>query len=122
MIAVTIDVEGHVLLHAWAVVEGENADSWCYFMNHLKQAIPFIVDGTTSISDCNKGLMTAIDVLGPHVFPAHCCFHLCDNFKTKFGIRLTEAYFAKIANARTEDQYNHHLAQLRAEKQQLHII
>lgn len=99
--AVTIEADGHILVLAWAVVESENQESWLYFMSHLKQAIPLIMEGSTIISDSNKVLMIAIDSLGPGVFPAHCCFHLRDNFKTRFGTLVTECYFSKIPNAKS---------------------
>lgn len=115
LLAVTIDANGHIVLLAWAIVEGENKDSWCYFMHHLKNAIPEVTEGCTVISDREKGLLIAIDLLGPLVTRAHCTFHLQENFK-KFGKGITDKYFWKIANAKTEAEYEIQMQLLRTEK------
>lgn len=115
LMAVSIDANGHIVLLAWAVVESEKKDMWEYFMFHLKHAIPQIMEATI-ISDRDKGLQSAEEILGPKIFRAHCCFHLYENFQTRFGIRLTELYFAKIANAKTEQAYDSNINLLRQEK------
>lgn len=114
LVAVSIDANGHIISLAWAVVQSENKDTWEYFMLHLKRAIPQIMEATI-ISDRDKGLQSAEEILAPKIFRAHCCFHLRENFKTRLGIRLTEFYFAKIANARTEQLYDSNIHLLRQE-------
>lgn len=74
------------MLLAWAVVEIENKDGWEYFILHLKRTIPQIME-VTIISDRDKGLQSAEEILGTKIIYAHCCFHLCENIKTRFGIR-----------------------------------
>lgn len=100
---------------AWAIVEGENLDSWSYLMHHLKTAIPETMKSTI-MSDRDKGLISAEEILGPGIFRAHCCFHIRENFKTRFGIRLTEKYFWSIAESKTPYDFNTRLQQLRFEK------
>lgn len=113
--AVTVDANGHILLLAWAVVEGENKESWCYFMNHLKNAIPEVMYSTV-MSDRDKGLLSAEEILGPGIHRANCCFHLRENFKTRFGVGLTEKHFWRIAHAKTPQSYEERLSLLRNEK------
>ena len=92
LLAVTINANSHIVLLAWAIVEGENTESWTWFLYHLKHAILQIMDATI-MSDRDKGLINGEAILGEGIARAHCCFHLCQNFKSKFGTRLTEQYF-----------------------------
>ena len=115
LLAVTIDANGHIVLLAWAVVEGENSDSWTWFLCHLKHAIPQIMRATI-MSDRDKGLINGEAILGEGITRAHCCFHLSQNFKTKFGTRLTEQHFWGIANARTETVYTARILALEEQK------
>jgi len=50
------------------------------------------------MTDRDKGLSTAIVIYGPQVTPAYCCFHLKENFTTKFGRGLGDLFW-KIARA-----------------------
>ena len=54
----------------------------------------------TLISDQDKGLLEAEEVLGTLVIRAHCCWHLKENFKEKFGRGLVSAFW-KAARLRT---------------------
>jgi len=115
LLAVSIDANGHIVLLAWAIVEGENSDSWTWFLNHLKHAIPQIMTATI-MSDRDKGLINGKAILGEGIVQAHCCFHICQNFKAKFGTRLTEQHFWGIANARSEAVYTTRLLDLDAQR------
>ena len=115
LLAVTIDANGHIVLLAWAIVEGENSDSWTWFLYHLKHAIPQIMTATI-MSDRDKGLINGEAILGERIVRAHCCFHICQNFKAKFGTRLTEQHFWGIANARSEAVYTTRLLCLEEQK------
>lgn len=110
LLAVGIDANGHNLLLAWAIVEGENTSSWEWFFNQLKTAIPECMQ-MTLISDRDKGLLAADQVLGEGVNRLICCFHLKCNFVKRY--RGVEEHFWSIANARTETQYQALLAKLR---------
>lgn len=58
LFAVGIDGNGKNLPLAWAIVESENKDSWTWFFQHLKAAIPEVI-GMTLISDRDNGLLSA---------------------------------------------------------------
>ena len=66
LLAGGIDANGHTLIHAWAVVESENTESWTQFFERLKCAIAQVLD-ITLISDRNKELLAADHILGDHV-------------------------------------------------------
>ncbi len=112
LLAVGIDANGETLILAWAVVESENQDSWSWFLQHLRWAIPEIsATASTLLSDRDKGLLTAERVLGPLVAVAWCCYHLKENFVQKSG-RALQPFWA-IARAPTVPAYHEALQKLR---------
>lgn len=85
LLAVGIDANGHNIILAWAVVESENRSSWEYFLRLLRRAIPEVSSERVGfISDRDKGLMEAEEVLGPVVVRALCCRHLKENFVERY--------------------------------------
>lgn len=112
LLAVGIDADGHNVILAWAVVESENRSSWEYFLCHLRNAIPEIASQQcVLVSDRDKGLLQADEVLGPHVVRGICCKHLCANFTDKYG-RSLEAMFWKAARSKTEAGFDAALAKI----------
>ena len=71
---------------AMAVVEAENMDSWTWF---LKSLIDDIGDGGdmgwTFMSDRQKGLDAAFEIVVPTAEIRHCLRHMYDNFKKNFS-------------------------------------
>ena len=105
LLAVTIDVNGHTLLLAWAIVESENSSSWEYFLINLQQCIPKIcTEATTLIRDCDKGLISTSNVLAPTVVCAFCCQHLKENFTTTYGRGLASKFWV-IARAESGQKF-----------------
>lgn len=89
----TVDAEGHNVLLGWAVVESENQHSWTWFLEHLRVSIPKIWhEPCTVISDRDKGLLQAEEVLGPRICRGYCCHHLKQNFVGKFGRGLAPTF------------------------------
>jgi len=79
---------------AWAIVESENRDSWRYFVIRLLAVLPILSEPpTTFMSDCNKGLMDAEVLLPRCICRAYCCFHLKENFTTKFSHTLAVIFW-----------------------------
>ncbi|CAL1370704.1 unnamed protein product [Linum trigynum] len=69
---------------AWGVVEGENADSWRWFLNTLSQELG-MVDGRSwsVIYDQQKGLVEALRDLLPEAEHRKCARHIYANWKAK---------------------------------------
>jgi transposase-like protein len=100
LLAVGVDANSQITLLAWGVVESENRSSWEWFLCHLRRAIPEVYsEGMILISDRDKGLLEAEEVLGTLVIRAYCCWHLKENFTEKFGCGLVSAFW-KVARSR----------------------
>ncbi|KFZ19703.1 hypothetical protein V501_00553 [Pseudogymnoascus sp. VKM F-4519 (FW-2642)] len=113
LLAVGIDPNGELILLAWAVVESENSDSWTWFLRNLRHALPTLCsEESTFMSDRDKGLSSAEQVLGRKVVIAWCCHHLKTNFTDNFGRALGEVFW-KIARAKTRATYDDALRLLR---------
>lgn len=118
LLAVGIDANGETLILAWAVVESENKDSWSWFFQHLRWAIPEVsTEPSTLLSDRDKGLLEAERVLGPLVVAAWCCHHIKENFALKFS-RSLGPFFWAVACARSEDDYHVALDKLREKSEE----
>ena len=66
---------------AFVVAEGESSERWYWFLQNLIQAFQGEVKDLTIISDQEKGLLEAMDVLLSHVKHRMCMRHLWKNFK-----------------------------------------
>ncbi len=85
LVAVGRDGNNDAFLLAWAIVEGESAESWGFFLEHLTIAIPEVdSDITTIISDRDKGL-AAVDDRVPSAHRAWCCWHIAQNVRRNHG-------------------------------------
>jgi hypothetical protein len=116
LLAIGIDADGHNTILAWGVVESENRESWEWFFQHLRRAIPAVsLEECTLISDRDKGLLVAERMLGPTVIAAHCCYHLRENFTEKFG-RALASHFWAVARAQIDVAYFAALEKLREVK------
>jgi transposase-like protein len=101
LLAVGIDANGELVPLAWAVVESENGESWGWFLNHLRWALPeLVIEESTLVSNRDKGLREAERALGGRVVVAHCCHHIKENFTEKFGRALQPLFWA-AARAKT---------------------
>ena len=90
---------------AWAIVESENRDSWRYFVIHLLAALPILSERPTTF---DNGLMDAEALLPLCICRAYCCFHLKENFTTKFSRTLADIFW-QIARSPTAYLYNYHI-------------
>ncbi|CAI5973725.1 unnamed protein product [Closterium sp. NIES-65] len=107
LIAVALDANQKILMLAWALVEGENKDSWSWFLQHFMVSFPEWPhrDDASIISDRDKGLIPgARDVLPagiPHYF---CAWHLHQNV-VKFG-EAAALFFWRLVKCRDDDKWD----------------
>ncbi|KAA0054037.1 uncharacterized protein E6C27_scaffold318G001000 [Cucumis melo var. makuwa] len=84
----SIDANGHIFPLAFAIVEGENASSWSWFLYALRQYVTD-QDGICLISDRHRGILSAInnEEIGwsePRAFHRYCLRHVASNFNNKY--------------------------------------
>lgn len=115
LLAAGIDANGKNLLLAWAVVESENESSWAWFLAQLKKAIPQTRD-MTSVSDRDKGFLSADDVFGDGVNRLVCCYQLNTALGERYSPGL-EKYFWKIAEATSRVEFIDRMEDLKSVNQ-----
>lgn len=90
LVATTKDGNNNIAVLAFAIVQSESKDSWLYFCQKLKEAIPETDANIAIISDRDKGLQSALPEVFPSACYGHCCFHLSQNLSKKKGKNKSE--------------------------------
>uniref|UniRef100_A0A0D3DMH5 MULE transposase domain-containing protein n=1 Tax=Brassica oleracea var. oleracea TaxID=109376 RepID=A0A0D3DMH5_BRAOL len=112
--AVGRDADNRMYPIAWAVVRGENKDTWGWFVRKLKHdlGLEFGKD-LTVISDKQKGLVHAIELELPEAEHRMCARHIYANWK-KLGFSRSEfkSLFWGVAYSYTEGEY----------KEKMHLV
>ncbi|XP_057720165.1 uncharacterized protein LOC130934631 [Arachis stenosperma] len=88
LIAVAQDGNSNILPVAFALVEGENAESWTFFLSHLRQHVT-PQPGLLVISDRHNSIKAALEApdggwLPPSAYRAFCIRHVAANFALTF--------------------------------------
>ncbi|XP_076920387.1 uncharacterized protein LOC143581504 [Bidens hawaiensis] len=95
---------------AWAIVEGENNDSWDWFMTELKKCLDVTDEGKgwTLVSDQKKGLLNVVASVWSNAEHRNCARHIYANWHKKFkGDELKELYWRA---ARAYNEADHKIA------------
>ncbi|XP_027082558.1 uncharacterized protein [Coffea arabica] len=92
LIAVSADANNQLFPLAFSIVEGENNDSWGWFMACIRE---FVTQrrGLCVISDRHPGIITIVNQVGsewiePFADHRFCIRHLASNFNTKFHDKI----------------------------------
>ncbi|XP_035846418.1 uncharacterized protein LOC118492469 [Helianthus annuus] len=96
LVAVGRDANNQMYPVAWAVVEGENNDSWTWFMTELKKCLEVLEEGKgwTLVSDQQKGLLNAVALVWANAEHRNCARHIYANWHKKFkGDDLKELFW-----------------------------
>ncbi|KAL2930320.1 Regulatory solute carrier protein family 1 member 1 [Bienertia sinuspersici] len=93
--AVAIDANNELYPFAWAIVPGEDGESWKFFMWHLKNILKEYNRGNDwcIISDRQKGIDVALTEIWAEVGRRYCCKHLAKNSKAAFPGPLMHSLF-----------------------------
>ncbi|XP_016207522.1 uncharacterized protein LOC107648005 [Arachis ipaensis] len=88
LIKIAQDGNSNILPVAFALVEGENAESWSFFLSHLRQHVT-PQPGLLVISDRHNGIKAALEApdggwLPPSAYRAFCIRHVAANFALTF--------------------------------------
>ncbi|KAI3807078.1 hypothetical protein L1987_23000 [Smallanthus sonchifolius] len=100
---------------AWAVVEGENNDSWTWFMNELKKCLEVTDDGKgwTLVSDQQKGLLNAVTLIWSNAEHRNCARHIYANWHKKFKGDDLKELFWRAARSYSEADHKKAIVDMR---------
>ncbi|XP_015938848.1 uncharacterized protein LOC107464444 [Arachis duranensis] len=119
LIAIAQDGNSNILPVAFALVEGENAESWTFFLSHLRQHVT-PQPGLLVISDRHNGIKAALEApdggwLPPSAYRAFCIRHVAANFALTFKGKDARRLLVNSAYAKTEVEFDYWFDILRSE-------
>ncbi|RYQ85584.1 hypothetical protein Ahy_B10g105148 isoform B [Arachis hypogaea] len=119
LIAIAQDGNSNILPVAFALVEGENAESWTFFLSHLREHVT-PQPGLLVISDRHNGIKAALEALDegwlpPSAYRAFCIRHVAANFALTFKGKDARRLLVNAAYAKTEVEFDYWFDILRSE-------
>nr|XP_048337024.1 uncharacterized protein LOC112493082 [Ziziphus jujuba var. spinosa] len=103
--AIGVDANNSIFPLAFSVCEGENYDTWIWFLNLISEYIG--VHETRRIcfmSDRRKGLLKATNEVFPNAFNRYCARHIFANFKSHFpGVKVSNLFWAASRSTNIKD-------------------
>lgn len=102
---------------AFAVVNEETDDNWCYFFQHFRSAVG-VSRSIVVVSDRNHGILKAVKTVLPDSPHAYCYNHLKANLEYRcrgLGKKIRSVvlrYFQRCAYATTELQFEESLVKM----------
>ncbi|XP_016200270.1 uncharacterized protein LOC107641288 [Arachis ipaensis] len=119
LLAIVQDENSNILSVAFALVEGENAESWTFFLSHLRQHVT-PQEGILVISNRHNGIKAALEVpdsgwLPPHAYRAYCIRHVVANFALSFKGQDARRLLVNAAYAKTEAEFDYWFDIMRTE-------
>ncbi|KAH9673220.1 SWIM-type domain-containing protein [Citrus sinensis] len=111
--AVSVDANYGIYPLAMCVVETENTESWVYFMEKLYDQVGCNDgEGLCFMSDRQKGILNALDMVFPRAMRRYCCRHIYANFKLKFPRILLRNEFWAACRSGNEVEFNNHMVEI----------
>ncbi|XP_057720210.1 uncharacterized protein LOC130934684 [Arachis stenosperma] len=106
LLAIAQDGNSNILLIAFALVEGENMESWSFFLSNLRTHV-MPQEGILVISDRHNGIKAALENpengwLPPRAYRAYCIRHVAANFNLSFKSKDARKMLVNAAYAKTE--------------------
>ncbi|XP_057747930.1 uncharacterized protein LOC130967126 [Arachis stenosperma] len=119
LIAIAQDGNSNILPVGFALVEGENAESWTFFLSNLRQHVT-PQPGLLVISDRHNGIKAALEApdggwLPPSAYRAFCIRHVAANFALTFKGKDARRLLVNAAYAKTEVEFDYWFDILRSE-------
>lgn len=113
LIAMGTDANFQLFPLAFAVVEGENNDSWSWFMACIRARVTDR-KGLCVISDRHAGILAAMEEVGsgweePNAYHKYCTRHLASNVNSKFKSVVIKNLFGKAATARQKKKFDYYI-------------
>ncbi|XP_025670663.1 uncharacterized protein [Arachis hypogaea] len=109
LLAIVQDGNSNILPIAFALVEGENAESWSFFLSNLRSHVT-PQEGILVISDRHNGIKAALEDpengwLPPRAFRAFCIRHVAANFSISFKGKDARRMLVNATYAKTETEF-----------------
>ncbi|XP_057756302.1 uncharacterized protein LOC130975534 [Arachis stenosperma] len=103
------DGNSNILPIAFALVEGENTESWAFFLSNLRRHVT-PQEGILVISDRHNGIKSALEDpvngwLPPRAYRAYCIRHVAANFSLSFKGKDARRMLVNAAYAKTEAEF-----------------
>ncbi|XP_025678093.1 uncharacterized protein [Arachis hypogaea] len=113
------DENSNILPVTFALVEGENAESWSFFLSHLRQHVT-PQPGLLVISDRHNSIKAVLKApdggwLPPAAYRAFCIRHVAANFALTFKGKDARRLLVNAAYAKTEVEFDYWFDILRSE-------
>nr|XP_025616625.1 uncharacterized protein LOC112708920 [Arachis hypogaea] len=111
LVAIAQDGNSNILPVAFALVEGENVESWSFFLSHLRQHVT-PQPGLLVISDRHNGIKAALEApnggwLPPAAYRAFCIRYVAANFTLTFKGKDARRLLVNAAYAKTEVEFDY---------------
>ncbi|XP_025627850.1 uncharacterized protein [Arachis hypogaea] len=110
LVAVAQDGNQNIVPIAFALVEGETADAWHFFLRNLRM---YVVrkDGVDMISDRHESIRAVVNRSGgewqpPRAWWMFCIRHIGSNFLRAFKVPHLQKLVVNIGYSRTVEEYN----------------
>ncbi|XP_025672316.1 uncharacterized protein [Arachis hypogaea] len=109
LLAIAQDGNSNILPIAFALVEGENAESWSFFLSNLREHVT-PQEGILVISDRHNGIKATLEApetgwLPPRAFRAYCIRHVAANFVLTFKGKDSRRMLVNATYAKTEAEF-----------------
>ncbi|XP_057744866.1 uncharacterized protein LOC130962708 [Arachis stenosperma] len=111
LVAIAQGRNSNIIPIAFALVEGENAESWSFFLSHLQQHItpqPVLL----VISDRHNGIKATLEAsdggwLLPNAYRTFCIRHVVANFALSFKDNDARMFLVNATYAKTEIEFHY---------------
>ncbi|TXG61099.1 hypothetical protein EZV62_012462 [Acer yangbiense] len=104
--AIAVDANSGVFPIAICICEGESKDSWGWFLQQLYCHIGLDDNRrVTFMSDCQKGVIDAIERFWPRSNTRHCVRHITANLQAKYKGQLSAVYVWNAANKSNKSDF-----------------
>ncbi|XP_025684552.1 uncharacterized protein [Arachis hypogaea] len=109
LVAIAQDGNSNIIPIVFALVEGENAESWLFFLSHMRQHVT-PQPGILVISDMHTGIKDALEApdggwLPLTAYKAFYIRHVAANFALSFKGRYARRWLVNAAYARTDVEF-----------------
>ena len=116
--ATAVDARGCLFPLAHAVVDAENYENWLWFLQLLllivqNHALQSLINKALVLSDRQKGLLQAVDLVFPGLPHGYCLNHLEQNFHKQFKNPALIPFLWKAASSSTQPEFNKALKDMR---------